>query len=561
MFNSILNAMSSNKNDSKVVENPLMIKLTKEQTKKGLNSYTENGALSHDTTMNDFLDAYFKFIRNVNKKVVFDYLDKMFRISPVDATIMIFQTRDIEEGKGERKIFRNCLAYMIKNHYDIFEKVIHLVCENNYGRYDDLIWGYYLYLYNFYEIRKSTDMNEFYKEHPEVLIPLDLICKYYYDTLESDIIKMNNGQPVSLCAKWFISESTKLDRRLKFTKMFIKLMKQNHNIIINNKTLRTKYTTPLRSYIDIVEKVLTTKNYEHLTVEYLSKVPSCAMNKLKKKLSFVSPEWEQYRTSLINNTGDAKVNVKTLYPHDIVRNYINNGCGWSSSINSKDDIIEKQWTTKVDEIRNTNCLTDSLFMCDTSGSMFGDNAILVSLALSLLGTELSSAKWKDYLITFNSDSHFVKVPNSYDSLHNSLSFLLDNTKFPWGGSTNFQSAFDNILEKATSMNLEQKDMPSYLWVISDMQFNSSYSYKTNFESIKAKYAESGYVMPKIIFWNVRANTKDFPVTKDENGVILLAGSSPSVMKYVFSGKVNNPIEIIKEILTDKRYEPIRNVLV
>ena len=68
-------------------------------------------------------------------------------------------------------------------------------------------------------------------------------------------------------------------------------------------------------------------------------------------------------------------------------------------------------------------------------------------------------------------------------------------------------------------------------------------------------------MPTIIFWNVRANTKDFPVTKNENGVMLLAGSSPSVMKYVFSGKVNNPIEIIYEILNDARYNPVRNVLV
>jgi len=554
-----MGAISGNKNDSKVLENPLMIKLTQDQTKKGLNSLTENGALSHDTTMNDFLDAYFKFIRNVNKKVVFDYLDKMFSISPVDATIMIFQTRDIEEGKGERKIFRNCLAYMIKNHYDIFEKVMYLVCENNYGRYDDLIWGYYLYLYNFYEIRQSTDMKRFYKEHPEVIKPLSLICKYYYDILVDDVNKMNVEEPVSLCAKWFISENTKLDRRLKFTKMFIMLMKKQFNIHINHKVLRQKYITPLRTYIDIVEKVLTTKNYDHLTVDYLSKIPSCAMNKLKNKLTNISPEWEKYRKSLVKDDGEAKINVKTLYPHDIIRNYVSSG--WSCSVNSKDDIIEKQWMTKVDEIRKKNCLTDSLFMCDTSGSMFGDDAILVSLALSLLGTELSSDKWKDYLITFNNDSHFVKVPNSYDSLHRTLTFLLDTKKFPWGGSTNFQSAFDNILEKAVSMKLEQTDMPKYLWVISDMQFDSSYNEQTNFESIKEKYAESGYVMPSIIFWNVRANTKDFPVTKDENGVILLAGSSPSVMKYVFSGKVNNPIEIIREILVDKRYEPVRNVLV
>lgn len=544
-----------------ITENPLMVKLTHEQTKNGINSYTENGALSHDTTMDDFLDAYFKFIRNVDKKVIFSYLDKMFSISKVDATIMIFQTRDIEDGKGERKIFRNCLAYMIANHYDIFEKIMSLVAEHNYGRYDDLIWGYYLYLYNFYDVRQSTDMDEFYKTHPEVLIPFSTICKYYYDTLEKDLHNMNSGNPVSLCAKWFLSEKSKLGRRIKFTKMFLKLLKRDYNVSMHINTLRKAYITPLRSYIDIVEKVLTTKNYEHLTVEYLSKIPSCAMNKLKKKLSSVSPDWESYKESLVKDTGKAKINVSTLYPHDIVKNYINNTGYYGNKINAKDDIVEVQWKQKVEEIRNANCLTDSLFMCDTSGSMFGDNAILVSLALSLLGTEISSPRWKDYLITFSDDSHFVKVPNSTESLHRSLTFLLDNSKFPWGGSTNFQSAFDNILENATSMNLQQCDMPKYVWVISDMQFNESERYSTNFESIKAKYARYGYVMPTIIFWNVRANTKDFPVTKNENGVILLAGSSPSVMKYVFSGKVNNPIEIIYEILNDARYNPVRNVLV
>lgn len=548
-------------NNNIITENPLMVKLTNDQTKNGINSYTENGALSHDTTMDDFLDAYFKFIRNVDKKVIFSYLDKMFSINKVDATIMIFQTRDIENGKGERKIFRNCLAYMISHHYDIFEKIMPLVAEHNFGRYDDLIWGYYLYLYNFYGVRQSTDMYQFYKTHPEVLVPYSAICKYYYDTLEKDIHNMYSGNPVSLCAKWFLSENSKLGRRIKFTKMFLKLLKKDHNITIHIDTLRKGYITPLRSYIDIVEKVLTNKNYEHLTVEYLSKIPSCAMNKLKKKLSSVSPDWESYKESLVKDTGNAKINVSTLYPHDIVKNYINNTGYYGNKLNVKDDIVEVQWKQKVEEIRSTNCLTDSLFMCDSSSSMFGDNAILVSLALSLLGTELSSPKWKDYLITFSDDSHFVKVPNSTDSLHRALTFLLDNQKFPWGGSTNFQAAFDNILKKAISMNLQQCDMPKYVWVISDMQFNESDKNSTNFESIKAKYAASGYEMPTIIFWNVRANTKDFPVTKNENGVILLAGSSPSVMKYVFSGKVNNPVEIIYEILNDTRYDIVRNVLV
>ena len=45
----------------------------------------------------------------------------------------------------------------------IYLKIMPLVAEHNYGRYDDLIWGYYLYLYNFYDVRQSTDIDEFYK--------------------------------------------------------------------------------------------------------------------------------------------------------------------------------------------------------------------------------------------------------------------------------------------------------------------------------------------------------------------------------------------------------------
>jgi hypothetical protein len=40
----------------------------------------------------------------------------------------------------------------------------------------------------------------------------------------------------------------------------------------------------------------------------------------------------------------------------------------------------------------------------------------------------------------------------------------------------------------------------------------------------------GYKLPQIIYWNVRADTPDFPVPSDETGVAMVSGFSPSILK-------------------------------
>ena len=47
--------------------------------------------------------------------------------------------------------------------------------------------------------------------------------------------------------------------------------------------------------------------------------------------------------------------------------------------------------------------------------------------------------------------------------------------------------------------------------------------KTNFECAMRKYAEKGYTLPEIVFWNVESRKAQQPVTMNENGVALVSG--------------------------------------
>ena len=65
------------------------------------------------------------------------------------------------------------------------------------------------------------------------------------------------------------------------------------------------------------------------------------------------------------------------------------------------------------------------------------------------------------------------------------------------------------------------------------------------EVIKQKYARAGYDMPQIVYWNVRANTKDFGAKANEEGVALLAGFSLSLLKAVINGEDFSPFGIFQ----------------
>lgn len=515
--------------------------------------YTENSALSLNTTTNSFVDAFFKFVRKLDKNSIENMLNKCWNENIYKTGRLIFQTRDIRGGKGERELFCRAMAWMCDNHVEYFNVLFPLFLE--YGRGDDL--------YRTLSYVDKTNLDNV----------LNMVNKHVFIQLRADIMSMEQGKPISLMAKWFPSENSHFDKKLKFYSKFCATNKLQY------RTLRKYFLVPLRSYLNIVEQILSSRSFDKLTKEYLSHVPTQAMRKLKKAFERHSPEWINYIASLKRGDKNVKVNVKAGFPHEIIHEYLNN-LSYNGYNGTEDSLVEQQWKQKLIDIRESfggeNFLRNSIALCDTSGSMYG-TPIEVSIAMGLIISRFTNDAFKDTLITFESEPHFIQVPNTeVVGLSKTLSFMLDSNKFSWGGSTNFSKVFTVLLNRLQNYTypinhdrypgwngVQREDMPERLFIFSDMQFDSADdgNYHTNFESIKKKFTDAGYKMPQLIFWNLRANTNDFPVKSIENNVVLLSGYSPTLIKSILNGKDElNPTVIVDNILNDKRYDLVESLM-
>ena len=125
----------------------------------------------------------------------------------------------------------------------------------------------------------------------------------------------------------------------------------------------------------------------------------------------------------------------------------------------------------------------------------------------------------------------------------------------WGQNTNLTGVFELILRKAKEVNLSEEMMPKTILVISDMEFDCCGNL-TNYEMIKKAYNVSGYQCPQIAFWNVNGRAGNVPVTVNKQGVALVSGASPSVIKAVLTNQLN-PVNIMDSIIETERYSVIQ----
>ena len=78
---------------------------------------------------------------------------------------------------------------------------------------------------------------------------------------------------------------------------------------------------------------------------------------------------------------------------------------------------------------------------------------------------------------------------------------------------------------------------------------------TNFEYAKKIFAEAGYQLPRVVFWNVASQTNQQPVTMNEQGVALVSGCSPRIFSMLSSGNLS-PMGYMLDILGAERYAKI-----
>ena len=89
----------------------------------------------------------------------------------------------------------------------------------------------------------------------------------------------------------------------------------------------------------------------------------------------------------------------------------------------------------------------------------------------------------------------------------------------WGNSTNMGAVAD-LLQGL------QGEMPDYIIVLSDMQWNCG-SHRS-VADLDAAWKAKG-IKTKIIWWNFRCDTTPF---KEESGHIFLSGYSPTLLKFL-----------------------------
>ena len=346
----------------------------------------------------------------------------------------------------------------------------------------------------------------------------DYICGYFIPDIHGDW---------GLFCKWF-------PRKWKLFEMVRKELwltpKQLRKIIVKGS--------------DTVEQKMSAKQREEILYEH---VPSKALAKYQKAFE----RHDEYRFNKFINQTPELVKSTTLFPADIFKEY---------KQGKNDNVIEAQRKNLPDYIQSDKTF---LPMIDVSGSMTwadysnetGITPIMNSVALGLYLAERNKSIFKDAFMSFSSEPkmHYIK----WDTIRDKFAYIEKDPTM--GYSTNIQGAFDLILSSARRSHLSQSDMPDYLLILSDMEFDcySVWWDRTNYEEIEAKYRMAGYKMPNLVFWNLNWRVGNVPVTINDDWVALVSGYSPAIMKSVLSSKVVTPYDVMLETLNSERYAIIK----
>lgn len=501
---------------------------------------TENGAPAFASTENQLLDFHFRSVRNA----VFDsemikticnqtYVVNDRSISGVRALAQyLIYLRHFRGGfgKGERAVYFATLNQLLED-----EEVRTWFFDN--GVIEKIgSWKDYLYL-----------------SHRRAVV------KKLKTQLMADQKAMENGEPVSLCAKWMPTEKSR--KGASYYKQLAHSLYGQHPYQAYRQLI-----TALRSAIDIPERKIAEKRFSE--IDY-SKIPTRCLKKYQKV--FRTKDSERYLEYLqqIKN-GEVKVKTTGLEVNELI-----------SKVNSMNDELYTQIFYEMVE-KGQSSDSKILVMADVSGSMSGQ-PMNVSVGLALYMSAVNG-KWltRDEVTslrdaspdvfrwlcsypqatefkmggwwTFSQKPETVLNCSAYrigEVTHpvSLLTMVRQMKKNGWEMNTNFEAAFEKFLNEKLNYDT--------LIVVSDMQFDGCVQNgsRSNLEVMRARFAQEGQKMPKIVFWNVR-DCGNVPAKAGDNGVLMVSGFSTNVLNDLIRNDLNavtTPVDsakLLEEILAE-----------
>lgn len=408
---------------------------------------------------------------------------------------ILLWSRDIIEGAGERRQFRELLKVLEGHDHRLAARLIPVIPK--IGRWDDL--------FTYSNVENKAKVFDFY----------------------GDAIK--NGD--SLAAKWAPREkSAKRAIAYEFRK-HLKMQPKEYRKLLSSKT-------------KVVENDMCAGKWDEINFSY---VPSIAAFRYQAAFASHQPKrYQEYTNAL--ETGDlidgkkVKVNSKTAYPHDIVM----------SILRGHDNVAYAQWDSQPNYCGDTKILP----MIDVSGSMGRLHElsyfkpIHAAVSLGLYIADKTDSAFKNIFLTFSANPKFVYLSGDLRSKLTQISTA------DWGYNTNLESALVSILEISVNNKIKQKDMPEVLLILSDMQFDQAANPNHNaIKLIKQTYKDNGYTMPKVVFWNLSQDTGNVTVKFNKLNVAMISGFNPAIMKSVLSSDLEqfSPENVMLEAIMKDRY--------
>ena len=482
-----------------------MLEFLKREANK---TYTENGSVTYRSTGRDCLDLFATIgaLRRESEQEITARFLRAYAEDPDLAMKILFYGRDVRGGLGERRVFRILLRWLAVSKPESVVRNLPYVAE--YGRWDD------------------------------VLVLLDTPCRaealaLLKQQFDADLAALSSDGDVSLLGKWLPSVNASNDETVRAAKQIANAFG------LSDRDYR-KTLTKLRAQIRILENNLREKDY---TFDY-SKQPSKAMFKYRK--AFLRNDAERYGAFMQRvSTGEVKLNTGALYPYEIIEKAYH--CDDAERLS-----LDATWRALADYTQDENALV----VADGSGSMYWGGKPMpaaVAQSLAIYFAEHNRGAFRNHFITFSMNPRLVEIKGRD---------IVDKARycetFNECANTNIQKVFELVLNAAVRNRVPQKDLPSTLYIISDMEFDScaAGASLTNFEYAAKLFRQAGYRLPNVVFWNVSSRNQQQPVTMNEQGVALVSGCSPRIFSMVMEGSLD-PFTFMLCVIDTERYAPIR----
>lgn len=388
---------------------------------------------------------------------------------------------------------------------------------------------------------------------------------------------------LSLAGKWVPTEKSAFDRKpYHFASGLARLLFPESK---QSAKLYRQLCSSLREQLQVVERSMCTQQWSGID---FATVPARCHKLLKK--AFQKHEPERY-AAFLGRVKKGVVSIKTagLQPHELIESY-------RLQVRPEvDETSEAQWKTMVAKLKKElmngagEKKSNALAIIDTSGSMtwnmqlqsgysgrLGAAANLdnkmsttapidAALALGLMISELTTGAFKDRVLTFSEEPKWLKLPDSNSStLCERVDAIYSQAES--GGTTNLSRALDLILDVAVSTRCAASDLPSCVFVLSDMDLSNTPGCQFCLASMRARFTAAGYRLPELCLWNLSGRTASPPpplgvkspssslesqlvpgVSLSDSGLALLSGYSPSLLKLALKQELRlEPMTILMQ---------------